>query len=526
MKDINREGILRMIGMRDTAGFLSKINALFLDIYDENGKLAEYSTQLIVTSKNITLLAQRVTDDEQDIANLTVTAQQISASVSSLQTTVSGHTEQIASLTITTNSITQSVSSLTTTVNGHTSQISTLRTDLNGISATVTADHTTLGTHTTQIGSLQVTTNSISQSVSNISDEVDAVSGTVTTHTSQISTLRTDLNGISATVTADHTTLGTHTTQIGSLQVTTNNISQSVSNISDEVDAVSGTVTTHTSQISTLRTDLNGISATVTADHTTLGTHTTQIGSLQVTTNSISGRVTAIEGDYVKEAEISLMVKKDSNGYISNASIKADNILFTFTKTTNFISGGQTVMSIDNGGNLRILGTLTAGCVIGNLNVDNSGNISGTGSVTTDNVVAGYKTQEITVPSTNNSVTDIYCASGMFVFLKGSTSANTHFFRLPTLSDVRSVLGITSTNKFFSARMVILNQSEAYHCYLTYRDGYGATTNQPWKMTFDDTHRTGGDAVTQLAVGDYIEILLIYNPTKGEYRAYEVVHNN
>ena len=400
MKDINREGILRMIGMRDTAGFLSKINALFLDIYDENGKLAEYSTQLIVTSKNITLLAQRVTDDEQDIANLTVTAQQISASVSSLQTTVSGHTEQIASLTITTNSITQSVSSLTTTVNGH------------------------------------------------------------------------------------------------------------------------------TSQISTLRTDLNGISATVTADHTTLGTHTTQIGSLQTTTSSISGRVTAIEGDYVKEAEISLMVKKDSNGYISNASIKADNILFTFTKTTNFISGGQTVMSIDNGGNLRILGTLTAGCVIGNLNVDNSGNISGTGSVTTDNVVAGYKTQEITVPSTNNSVTDIYCASGMFVFLKGSTSANTHFFRLPTLSDVRSVLGITSSSKFFSARVIIINQSAAGECYLTYRDGYGSTTNQPWLMTFDDTHRTGGDAITHLAQGDYIEVLLIYNPTKGEYRAYEVVHNN
>lgn len=400
MKDINREGILRMIGMRDTAGFLSKINALFLDIYDENGKLAEYSTQLIVTSKNITLLAQRVTDDEQDIANLTVTAQQISASVSSLQTTVGGHTEQIGQLQITTQQITASVSSLTTTVNGH------------------------------------------------------------------------------------------------------------------------------TSQISTLRTDLNGVSATVTADHTTLGTHTTQIGSLQVTTNSISGRVTAIEGDYVKEAEISLMVKKDGNGYISNASIKADNILFTFTQTTNFVSGGRNVMVIDNSGNLSILGTLTAGCVIGNLSVDNSGNISGTGSVTTDNVVAGYKTQEITVPSTNNSVTDIYCASGMFVFLKGSTSANTHYFRLPTLSDIRSVLGITSTNKFFSARMVILNQSEAYHCYLTYRDGYGATTNQPWKMTFDDTHRTGGDAVTQLAVGDYIEILLIYNPTKGEYRAYEVVHNN
>ena len=326
MKDINREGILRMIGMRDTAGFLSKINALFLDIYDENGKLAEYSTQLIVTSKNITLLAQRVTDDEQDIANLTVTAQQISASVSSLQTTVSGHTEQIASLTITTNSITQSVSSLTTTVNGHTSQISTLRTDLNGISATVTADHTTLGTHTTQIGSLQVTTNSISQSVSNISDEVDAVSGTVTTHTSQISTLRTDLNGISATVTADHTTLGTHTTQIG---------------------------------------------------------------SLQVTTNSISGRVTAIEGDYVKEAEISLMVKKDSNGYISNASIKADNIDFTFTRSTNFISNGTTVMNINSSGDLWIKGNLKGGNIQGNYTVGTKGNRM---EIYVDEVHQGYIT--------------------------------------------------------------------------------------------------------------------------------------
>ena len=449
--------------MRDTAGFMNKINALFLDIYDENGKLAEYSTQLIVTSKNITLLAQRVTDTETGIANLTVQYNQISATVTSINTTVGGHTTQIGQLQITTQQLTASVSSVSDTVSGH----------------------------TTQIGQLQITTQQL---------------------TASVSSLTTTVNG--------------HTTSISQLTITTNSITQDVSNISDEVDAVSGTVTTHTSQISTLRTDLNGISATVTADHTTLGTHTTQIGSLQVTTSSISGRVTAIEGDYVKEAEISLMVKKDGNGYISNASIKADNILFTFTQTTNFVSGGRNVMVIDNAGNLSILGTLTAGCVIGNLSVDNSGNISGTGSVTTDNVVAGYMTQEITVPSTNNSVTDITCASGLFVFLKGSTSANTHYFRLPTLSDIRSVLGITSTNKFFSARMVILNQSEAYHCYLTYRDGYGATTNQPWKMTFDDTHRTGGDAVTQLAVGDYIEILLIYNPTKGEYRAYEVVHNN
>ena len=382
MQDLSREAILRMIGLHDAAHLSRQLNAIQLSLEEENGKMVSYWTEIRKTEKEITLIAGRMDDAETDIAQLQVTEGQISASVSSLQTTVSGHTEQIASLTITTNSITQSVSSLTTTVNGHTSQISTLRTDLNGISATVTADHTTLGTHTTQIGSLQVTTNSITQSVSSLTTTVNG-------HTSQISTLRTDLNGISATVTADHTTLGTHTTQIGSLQVTTNSISQSVSNISDEVDAVSGTVTTHTSQISTLRTDLNGISATVTADHTTLGTHTTQIGSLQTTTSSISGRVTAIEGDYVKEAEISLMVKKDSNGYISNASIKADNIDFTFTRSTNFISNGTTVMNINSRGDLWIKGNLKGGNIQGNYTVGTTGNRM---EIYVDEVHKGYIT--------------------------------------------------------------------------------------------------------------------------------------
>ena len=109
METLNREDILRMIGLRDSAGLYSKINSLMIDMYDEGGKLAEYSTQIIQTEKNITLLAQRVTDDETDIADLTVTAQQISASVSSLTTTVNGHTQSIGELVIKNNEITQRV---------------------------------------------------------------------------------------------------------------------------------------------------------------------------------------------------------------------------------------------------------------------------------------------------------------------------------------------------------------------------------------------------------------------------------
>ena len=109
METLNREDILRMIGLRDSAGLYSKINSLMIDMYDEGGKLAEYSTQIIQAEKNITLLAQRVTDDETDIADLTVTAQQITASVSSLTTTVNDHTQRIGELVIKDNEITQRV---------------------------------------------------------------------------------------------------------------------------------------------------------------------------------------------------------------------------------------------------------------------------------------------------------------------------------------------------------------------------------------------------------------------------------
>jgi len=76
----------------------------------------------------------------------------------------------------------------------------------------------------------------------------------------------------------------------------------------------------------------------------------------------------------VKEAEISLMVKKDSSGYISNALIKADIIDFTFTQSTNFNSGGQTVMNINSSGDLWIKGDLKGGNIQGNYVVGTTGN--------------------------------------------------------------------------------------------------------------------------------------------------------
>ena len=358
-----------MVGIRNSAGLLSKVNALMIDMYDEGGKLSEYSTQIIQTSKNITLLATRVTNNESSIATLTVNYDSITSTVSSLSTTVNGHTESISQINQTVSGITTTVSSLSTTVNGHTESIS----------------------------------------------------------------------------------------------------------------------------------------------------------QLQQTDSSISARVTTIENDYVTSAELSLYVDKNSVTWLTGS---ANNVVFNFTTNFQIQANSTAVLSLDTSGNLYITGTLNENSKIGSLVVDSSGNLKGSGSLVTDGLVAGYKTQTITISSTNNSVQTIEAANGLFVFLIGSVTSNTHYFRLPTLTELKSALNITSSSIYFSARLIVVNQSNADYVYLTYRDGTNATTAQPWKMSFDNTHYTGGSAVTQLAKGDYIEILLMYHPGASEYRAFEVVHQN
>lgn len=243
METLNREDILRMIGLRDSAGLFGKINSLMIDMYDEGGKLAEYSTQIIQTEKNITLLAQRVTDDETDIADLTVTAQQISATVEHQQ------------------------------------------------------------------------------------DEIDEVTGTVSSHT----------------------------TQIGQLQTTAQQI---------------------TASVSSLTTTVNG--------------HTQSIGQLVIRDNEISQRVSVVEGDYVKNAQISLMVTKNEQGYISNALIDADDINFVFTDAVTWYwqqqSEANKRMGLDANGNLWISGQYRGGTITDNVVVGTSG---GKMAIYSDEVVTG-----------------------------------------------------------------------------------------------------------------------------------------
>ena len=155
-------------------------------------------------------------------------------------------------------------------------------------------------------------------------------------------------------------------TNIGQLQVTAQQITASVSSLTTTVNG-------HTEQIGQLTITSQNITASVSSLTTTVNGHTSSIGQLEITANSVSNRVTVIEGDYVKNAQISLMVVKDGNGYISNALIDADDIKFVFTRAVSWYWQSEQEankrMGLDNGGNLWINGEYRGGSITQNVTI-------------------------------------------------------------------------------------------------------------------------------------------------------------
>ena len=155
-------------------------------------------------------------------------------------------------------------------------------------------------------------------------------------------------------------------TNIGQLQVTAQQTTASVSSLTTTVNG-------HTTSIGQLTITANNLTASVSSISDTVNGHTTSIGQLQITANSISNRVTVIEGDYVKNAQITLMVVKNGDGYISNALIDADDIDFVFTRAVSWYWQSKTDankrMGLDSNGDLWIAGEYKGGSITGNISV-------------------------------------------------------------------------------------------------------------------------------------------------------------
>ena len=186
-------------------------------------------------------------------------------------------------------------------------------------------------------------------------------------------------------------------TNIGQLQVTAQQLTASVSSLTTTVNG-------HTTSIGQLQITANNLTASVSSLNTTVNGHTSKIAALEITDSSISNRVTVIEGDYVKNAQISLMVKEDGNGYISNALMKADDIDFVFTRVVSWYWQNKTDankrMGLDSSGNLWISGELRGGSIQGNYTIGTQGTKM---QIYVDETVGSFRSSGIRGRDTNNA---------------------------------------------------------------------------------------------------------------------------
>lgn len=180
----------------------------------------------------------------------------------------------------------------------------------------------------------------------------------------------TQIRQTSRNITLTATKVSENATSIAQLEITAEQINLTVENNYTDLD---GRVTDNTSLITQTATNIRAE-----VKDTTDGLDD-RIGSLELSSGSIEARVEAIEDDYVKSAEISMMVTKDANGYLeSGVYVSADKINFTFTKTTSFYSKNGNditeVMNINPAGDLWIKGDLLGGNIKGNYTVGSTGN--------------------------------------------------------------------------------------------------------------------------------------------------------
>lgn len=315
---LSREEILRMVGLT-SRGLGSRLNEIEEGLEGAGDTLERYWTQIVKNEKEITLIAGREAENETNIAQLQVTAREISARVTTVSNevdemsgVVTEHTTKIGELTVSDSQIRASVSTLTTTVNNN----------------------------TTKIGQLEVSDSQIRASVQTVSDDLDTVSGTVSSHT----------------------------TKIGQLEVSDTQIRSSVSSLTT-------TVNSHTSKISTLEQTDSTIQASVSSLSSTVGTNTSDIASLKIQANSIDLRVEEIEDDYATSADLSLYVSKNSVSWLTGS---ADNVIFNFSNVFQIQHNNTAVLNLDGDGNLKIKGQLEENSTIGTvlpIRVDSSGNI-------------------------------------------------------------------------------------------------------------------------------------------------------
>ena len=157
----------------------------------------------------------------------------------------------------------------------------------------------------------------------------------------------------------------------------------------------------------------------------------------------------------------------------------------------------------------------------------------GNGNGVLNGLVFGYKVQLYTSPSGNvDTISYLNIIGGSTIILNGSHGSGIVSIAAPKLPDVRKCLGINSSTTPFAIEFTVISHASYEHVSIIFRTantGIEDDNYLPWLMNEDDIHLIYGDANIQIAQGDVVKILLVYDNVgttsspSYEYRAYDLI---
>ena len=221
------------------------ISVLSLTTEPLNTFKTEYSTQIRQTSRNISLVATKSSDNASSIARLTIEAGEIRSTVEENYTDLDGR-------------VTSNASEITQTAAAIRLEVQSVSDDLDGVADRVG----TLEIHDTDItlrvSNTETSISSLGDDIDGLSDDLDTAKGNITSITERVGTLEVTSSSITGRVSTVETTVSGHTTDI-------NNLGDDIDGLSDDLDNAKGNITSITSRVGTLEVHDTNITSRVSA---------------------------------------------------------------------------------------------------------------------------------------------------------------------------------------------------------------------------------------------------------------------
>lgn len=220
------------------------------------------------------------------------------------------------------------------------------------------------------------------------------------------------------------------------------------------------------------------------------------------------------ENNIVTSASISMYIQNELSWLVAQANI----IVFNFTTAFQIQANGTAVFDLDTSGNLKITGKLMENSVIDN-------------NVSIDNVLVGgyplnYKVQYQTIPTgTTDVYSDITWNNGGTTMFTGAHTSGWVWIRMPTRTAIATRLGLNNGENFV-VELNIINLSSYNYVGLKFSDTTGVNTSYPRLMNYNN--ESEGGHVIQMGVGDYAKVLLVYCNQGGQkyYNAYCIIRKD